>query len=154
MKKKFLLLLLALPFVCGCNNSVLDEEVFETPSARSVEAPSFFKDVPEEHPTSDIYGYLYCSQVTTYDMIFTFEGDLGMSYQATIGDKLITSTNGASFRKFSVTLQPGKHYCNVTVWSANPNLRGAARLNIQDIRVGGVSCTTGEGYNDLVATKY
>lgn len=153
MKKKLLLFLFALPFVCGCSNSVLDEEAFETPSSRSVEAPSFFKDVTGEN-TPDIYGYLYCSQVTTYDIIFTFEGDPGMSYQATIGDKLITSTNGASFRKFSVTLQPGKHYCNVTVWSANPNLRGVARLNIQDIRVGEVSCTTGEGYSDLVAAKY
>lgn len=149
MKSYYLIYLCLIALVATSGIPVADEirEVTQS-SLITVSGNSLFINVPESEKNSPyISGEIYCEQDTQYTFTFGFDGS--GSYDVVIGNTVLTPSNGASLRTFTVVLKAGYTPCSVSV-SASTTGFAYGRLTITHIN-DSTSYPDAEGYIDLVA---
>lgn len=150
----FFILLLAMS---ACDNSEIVDSNPNLMTRSGVESFSLFKDI-DSYTNIDgsnyISGKIYCTEKAEYTFTFAFEGTNGSRYEAGVGTKFsIYPYQGSSFRTISAVLEPGVHYCFVTVKFSGSDQHASARLVIT--KINNEPLNKGyEGYVDLVAGGY
>lgn len=148
MKTYYLIYLCLIALLTTSGTPVNDEIREAAQSSLIIGGNSLFINVPEGEKNSPyISGGIYCEQDAQYTFTFGFDGS--GSYNVVIGNTVLTPSNGASLRTFTVALKAGYTPCSVSV-SAGSTGFAYGRLTITHIN-GSTSYPDTGGYVDLVA---
>lgn len=148
MKTYYLISLCLIALLSTSGTPVNDEIREAAQSSLIIGGNSLFINVPEGEKNSPyISGGIYCEQDAQYTFTFGFDGS--GSYNVVIGNTVLTPSNGASLRTFTVALKAGYTPCSVSVSAGSAGF-AYGRLTITHIN-GSTSYPDTGGYVDLVA---